>query len=422
MAAEPSVRMALPIAPSLSRPLALSLANQAVASGGNFLLGIYLARTMPLADFGLYGLCYGVVMLYIGVGNALLLTHMSVGMADKADSERAGYAARILCAVAGLGVLLVVLAALAAQAIGRLAPAQDELAGLLVPTASAAALFLCWEFFIALAYVRRKEREALLVNAVTMGCMALTLTALRVTGAANLDAGTVLLVYGASAGVAALAAFACAPLPLRQSFGAVRREVGDTWRDARWALGGVAITWAQTQSYSYALALLLGPAGVGLANLGRIFISPFSFLIPAVNKIVMPRLAGLRATEPQRVEPTARMITGGLLAMALAYSVALAFGFDRIAPLVLGREVADIAPLAGLWCLVLYANITRTCGGIMMQSQRRFRQLTLLNLPSAVVTIALAVLLVQPFGAAGAILAVLGGEVVLAGLIWRSRP
>jgi O-antigen/teichoic acid export membrane protein len=48
---------------ALRLPLLISLANQALSSGGNFLLGIYLARTMTLEHFGLYGIFYGLCML-----------------------------------------------------------------------------------------------------------------------------------------------------------------------------------------------------------------------------------------------------------------------------------------------------------------------------------------------------------------------
>ncbi|SFU91675.1 hypothetical protein [Pseudoduganella namucuonensis] len=411
----------------LRLPLLVSLGNQALSSGGNFVLGIYLARAMPLADFGLYGMCYAACLLYVGIGNALILTRMSVVLSGLPAATRDSQAARMLVAVLLLGSLLLAPAALlaAAQALAPglswLPPRAAALLGTLRPlplVALAAALFLCTEFFIAYAYLRRREGGALAVNAITMLVLAAGLAALH---AARIPPTpeAVLSLYALGAALAACAAYSSAPLVLRGSLDALRADWRPAWRDGRWALGGVATTWLQTQTYTYALALLLGPAGAGLANLARLFISPFSFLLPAVNKVAVPRLAELRLSDPARMRRLSLRLTAALTTLALLYSALLYGCFGLAEQALLGRAVPGLGPLAAIWCVVLVFQVMRSGGSILLQIQLRFRVLTLYTLPSAAVTVLATPLLAGLAGAQGALLGLLAGELTLTLLIWR---
>jgi O-antigen/teichoic acid export membrane protein len=167
------------------------------------------------------------------------------------------------------------------------------------------------------------------------------------------------------------------------------------------------------------LAALAGPAGVGLANMARIFISPFSFLLPAVNKIAMPRLAELRATDPARTRRLSRRLTAALTTLALAYGIGLSVLFEPAQALLLGRAVPGIVPLVALWCTILVFQVLRSGGSVLLQIEQRFRALSLLNLPSAAVALAATMPLAWLYGAPGALLGLLAGELVLTYLIWK---
>lgn len=402
-------------APALGRAFMLSLANQGVASGGNFVLNMYLARAMSLEQFGVYGLCYGACMLYIGVGNAVLLTQMTVSMSDRPDSAQAAFAGRTLCGVLLLGAALLALAL----------PAALVLAALRVPywpvvplTALAAVTMLGAEFFVSHAYLRRRERSALLVNCLTVATLGAGIGTQALLGQAP-SAASALLWYALGAALASAAAYAAHPLALRHAHATLRQEWLAAWRHGRWALGGVGVTWLQAQSATYALALVLGPAGAGLANIGRLFISPFSFLLPAINKVALPRLAALRGSEPQRMRRLAGRLTLTLVLLALAYTLLLLLTLDALAPLVLGQRLPQLPQMVTLWCMVLVAQLARSGGAQLMQMQFQFRALTLLNIPSAAVSLGAALVLMHYFAHAGAVAGQLLGELVFAILIWK---
>lgn len=413
------LRRRLPAAGTAWRmPLVVSLANQAVSSGGNFILGIYLARCMPIGEFGIYGMCYSACLLYGGIGNALILTRINVALPCLPPAEQRTRAGLLLLLLLILDALLLAAALALMPALQWLPAAWQTMLYTLPVAALTAALMLCGEFFIAYAYLRRREHQALAQNATTMLALAAALAAMQLAGAA-LTAANVLAAYAVSTLLGCCHAFAVARPPLRHGAALLRSEWRAAWRPGRWALGGVGITWLQGQSYSYALAALSGPAGVGLANMARIFISPFSFLLPAINKIAIPRLAQLRITDPARTRRLSFHLTTALTALAVSYGIGVASLAGPLETLLLGRHIPGVAPLAALWCAVLVFQVLRSGGSVLLQIEQRFRTLTLLNLPSAVVTLAACVPLAWLYGAPGALLGLLAGELTLTYLIWK---
>lgn len=399
-------------------PLALSLLNQFIGGGGNFLLGVYLARTLTLEQFGVYGIGFGICMLYVGVGNAVILTQMVVNMTDKIDAEKIAYADGmffLLCLMsASLFALIVAVAALALT----LAPEFSHFLPAMFSIALAAISMLGAEFFICYAFLRRREHAAVAVNALTMlvilaGFAGARLCQLALTG------DMALLLYAAGASISAATAYLVSPLRLRLSQPKLRENIRESWFHGRWALGGVVLTWLQTQTYTYVLAFYLGPIGIGQANAARIFISPFNFILTSINKIAIPRLVEFRDSNRPEMFRVSFSLTAGLLLLTTLYSAVLLGNVGYLTNLVLGRHDQAITSIVWVWCLLLIVQMARSCGGILLQVQRKFRLLMLANIPSVVVTIATSLILIYWFGVSGAVLGLLAGEFTLATLIWK---
>lgn len=402
----------------LKAPLMLSLLNQVVTSGGNFVVGVYLARTLSLADFGLFGISYGICMLYIGFGNAILLTQMVVHMPDKPEASKEGYASRILVGVLLLGAVTLILVTLGTLGAILVLPVWPRFSGVIASITLASVTFLPKEFLISYAYMRREETLALSVSILSVGILCGGLTIEYLVGIEPCTEN-VLLLYAAAAAVAAAYGYWLSPLSIARNSRNLMPDFIEAWRHGRWALGGVTATWVQAQTYTYALILFLGPVGVGQANAARIFISPFNFLIPAINQIAIPRLADLRQSDRVRMLRVSVMLTVGLLFFALVYSAILLTSPDFVFTVVLGRPDAGVQALIPIWCAYLVVQLARTGGIVLLQVMRRFRILTLINIPSAIAAIVTAIVLIQQLGAAGAIWGTVIGEIILTILIWR---
>jgi O-antigen/teichoic acid export membrane protein len=403
---------------SVKAALMMSFLNQVVSSGGNFLVGVYLARTLSLEAFGLFGISMGICMLYIGVGNAVIFTQMVVNIPDKVQAEKDAYATKMLLGALMLGVLTLVLVVLFMLGVKLLRPESDAILKSVAAVACTAVSLLLKEFFVSYSYVRRKELWALAVN----GLAVLVLVAgLAIEHVAHipLTPENVLLLYAAGAAAGAGCGYLVSPLRLMRDSQHFMPDFIEAWRHGRWALGGVIVSWIQSQMYAYVLAFFLGPAGVGQANAAKIFISPFSFLLPAINKITVPRLADLRQNDRRRMFRVSLALTGGLFIFAILYSLLLLANLDFISTLVLGRQDPAIQSLVWVWCFFLVNQMLLSGGSGLLQVLRRFRVLTLINIPSAAVAVLTAIVLIQQIGTPGAIWGTAAGEIVLSLLIWR---
>lgn len=396
----------------------LSIINQVVTSGGNFMAGVYLVRTLHLADYGIYGLGYGICLLYVGVGNALILTQMTVNISDRPQAERPAYAAQMFLCMLLLIAATMVLLALSLGVALLIDGSLKRFAGTVAAIAVASVFSLCNEFFADYAYIRRKEALALAINGVSVALFGAALLVAAQTGVA-LTPQLVLLLYGGGAALGAALGFLFSPLQIRAANTALLPVLGESWHHGRWALGGMLVSWLQTQTYIYVLAFFLGPTGAGQANAARIFISPFAMLLPAINKIVTPRLADLRQTDGRQMFRLTLLLSIGLTLLALTYCLILLSGLDYVTRLVLGRRDPAVLTLVWVWCVVLTLQMNRSCGSLLLQVIRKYRVLTLINIPSALAAIAVAIILIMWLGAAGAIWGMVAGEIVLSLLVWR---
>ena len=404
---------------AMGKALSISVINQVVSSGTNFALGIYLVRAMTPTEFGLYGIGFAIALLYSGVGNALLLTQMVVHVPDKATEDKLHFAARVLVLAVAFCMLTALLAGLVLAMVSAWQTIPHEYIGLGAAVTVASVAYLLKDFFVRHAYTARKEMWALAVNSFVAFMMAAFLLMQR-HFFVGIDSASALFIYAASNLAGAMVGLALARLPVFAVH--VRELVNDmqeAWDGGKWALGGVSVTWLQTQAYLYVTALFLGPEGVGYANAARLLITPATFLMPALSQVVMPRFASLRASDTQKLLRVSRLYTTGLIIFAISYSLILLGLIDEIAPVLLGSHYEQISPLTVAWCLVLIFQFSRGSASIVLQAMKEFKTLTLVNIASAVVAIVAAIVLMEIMGVLGAILGTAAGELVLSVLLYR---
>lgn len=397
--------------------LSVSFLNQGVSSIANFLLGFYLVRSLSQSDYGWYTISLALCYLYGSIGNALFLTQLVVRTPDRPESDRIPYATRVLGGVAAF--------CLATLALALVAPALVRLAGCSlamstsISVATAGTSFLIKEYCVRQAYTARAERRALAVNASVAGtlCVVLAIASLlrpRLTSASALG----LFAIAQSGG--ALVGLLLARLPVDTiGCGDIKGQLAEAWRHGKWALAGVPVTWGQAQAYAYITLFTIGPADVGRANAARLLVSPFLLLVPAVNNLVMPRLADMRAGDMPTIFRTARTLTIVMLGLACVYSAVLLFAAELIAREVLGPKYTDMRPLVAAWCVVVCATLLRDSAANVAQALKRFRLLTTSNVISATAAAASVFTLSMYWGVTGAVLGTAVGETTLAALLWR---
>ena len=403
----------------LSKALSVSVLNQAVSSGTNFAMGLYLVRALSPSEFGIYGIGIAVSLFYSGIGNALFLTQMVVHTPDKNSDDRQPYAARMLIALIVFCLVTAIFTLVAFVVGGTWSAWLAKYSGLGLPIAAASIAYVLKDFFVRHSYTARKEVWALVVN-VAVALTLLSLLLMQYLSLEKFTSESALWVYAMSNIAGAVVGYLLAKLPLRGV--RLRRIVEDAqeaWHGGRWAIGGVSVTWMQSQAYTYVTALFLGPAGVGYANAARMLITPFSMLAPAINQVTMPRLASLRLHDQQKMIRTGFFITSGLLVAAVVYLAMIIVAADRLVTLILGDKFQNLRPIIITWSIVLLFQLLRDGAGTIIQVMKNFRILMLTNTISAVATVVSAVVLMKLYGVPGAILGTGIGELLLALMLWR---
>jgi len=260
------------VAGATAREGVLTLADQAVVSGTNFLTGVLVGRALPETSFGVYVLGLTVLLFLVEAQTALVSTPFTVFYPRRSPSERPSYAG-------GLLVHFLVLAGGAALLFGGAAAAL----------AAAAGLILLREFVRRFGFARLYMGRALLLDAAVS---ALQLGGLALMWRWNmLTPARAYLVVGGACGAGALVALWAG----RRDFAVHRaeplKEWRRSWRLSRWLLLGIVAFWFASHSYPWLLAGFRGTAETGGygACLRVVFIANV-FMFGAAN-LLGPRMA-----------------------------------------------------------------------------------------------------------------------------------
>ncbi len=400
---------------SLRKSLAVSIINQAVSSGTNFCIGLYLVRTLAPVEFGEYGVCFAISLFCCGFCNALFLSQMVVIIPDKKIDDRPKYAASILTSIMIFCLILVVFS-LIILVIGK--SWLGKYSALVLPIAFSSVAFVLKDFFVRYSYTARNEVYALQVNT-TVLIFILSLFGLQYLLEDQLTVVRALWYYATSNFSGAVAGYILLKLPMttvRKS--RLTEDVRDAWRGGRWAAGTSSVVWMQSQAYTYVTALFLGPVGVGFANAARMLITPFWILLPAIDQVAIPRLAELRLAGKPRVTRTELFITLTSLLMAATYVAVIIFAADFFIPLFVGNNFQNLYPLIFAWSTVMFFCLISAGAVRVLQVMKDFRSLLIASTISAVTSIAFAIYFIELYGVPGAVFGTGVGELIFGLILW----
>ena len=398
----------------------ISSLNQMLSSGKNFVLALYLVRVLDPVDFGLYGIGMAFVLLYAGIGNALLLTQMVVRMPEERDTNRPSYCANMLALCFAFMILTLLVALIAIPLVQLWMPAVLT-ADFIFSIAFAGVGTLATNYFVRLAYSNFEEFNALLVHTVSFIVLLASLWIVEVY--ANLATATdVLWLYAIANFSGAIMGLIKSSLPLRNiGLAAMQSAFKQSLYGGRWAVGGVGVTWLQSQSYIYIASIFHGAAGIAILNAARILISPFTFILPAFTQLLLPRLAQMRVDDPRKLVRMGVLYGLGLVTCGSIYVGVIAVIGQWMIPMIVGAkyEAGTLYWISLAWGIVLLFQLCRTAASLVLQATLRFKDLTVANSFTALATVLASLALTASFGLIGTLAAVGGGEAILAGLLWR---
>ncbi|QKW09700.1 hypothetical protein HUT18_28140 [Streptomyces sp. NA04227] len=304
--------------------LSWGLADQAVCSMTNFAVGIYVARSLGLAAFGVFSLAWVTYGVVLGVSRGLATDPLVVRFSGVPDANWRSAAASSSGTALGVAVAVCAVCLVAGSALGgRVGPAFAclgvVLPGLLLQDA--------WRFSFFAAGTGRKAFANDLLGGIAL-VPAMVLAARAGTVAAFV------LAWGAAATVAA--GYGCLQSGIRPQPTGARRWLRDQ-RDLgyRYLVENVGVSGAG-QLRAYGLGAIVGFGAVGAVRGAELLLGPFLAVLMGLSLVTVAEAARVLRRAPHRLRTFCLLLGGGQAAAALLWGAALLLVPGRAGELVLG--------------------------------------------------------------------------------------
>jgi len=395
------------------RLFGISGLNQAISSTTNFLIGLYLVSEFSPTNYGIYGIGLAILLFFGGTGNALFLTQMVVIYPSKKDTERNNFIINVLYLIIGfclITYLIALLVILCNTPYDNLLSFSNELILMVV---FASSMYLLKEFFVRIAYNDRKENIAVCIHSSILLTVVILFTVEKLLFG-ELSNTIAFLIYGIAHLIGVFVGFGLLKLKLKSvSFSYLNQVFKELWQDGKWgSLTNVVYT-LRSQAHTIIATILVGPVGVGNLNAARLFITPAVMVIPVISQLAMPRLATLREVNKKSLISKGALLTKIYLIFGITYSLILILSYNTLISGFLNDSYQDLYLLTIYWCLFAVMLAFRNGKDIITQVLQKFKQLTIINLISSIVTLLSCYLFAKYFGLKGNIIGLIFGELVL---------
>ncbi|MFD8870537.1 hypothetical protein ACFV1F_40435 [Streptomyces sp. NPDC059590] len=317
-----------PAAPTAKRAmvgrLSWGLADQAASSMSNFVVGIYVARSLGVAAFGVFSLAWVTYGVVLNVSRGLATDPLVVRFSGVPAAPWRAAVARSSGTALGLGAALGAPCLVVGLALGGSVGSAFAVLGVVLP-----ALLLqdAWRFAFFAAGSGRKA----FVNDLVWG---VALVPAMVVAARVGSVAAYLLAWGASAAVAA--GYGCLQSGIRPRMPEARgwlREQRDL--GYRYLVENVALSGA-SQLRAYGLGAIVGLGAVGAVRGAELLMGPFLAVLMGLSLVTVPEAARVLRQAPHRLGTFCLLLGGGQAAAALLWGVALLLMPDRLGELMLG--------------------------------------------------------------------------------------
>lgn len=402
------------------RRLGSAVASQALLSAAAFAIGLLLIRRASDAAYGAYVLAGSAILLVASLQNALVGPALAVRSAKLEPAPRAALVGGLYVTQRRLFLLAGALGAAAVAGLWALGHVPDASALLIGVTALALAAILHREYFRIVLFVQGRP-QAVLRGDLLYAAIALAGVAAVAEGAAAAAPAV------AALGVAAAAsAWRLAAATRREQAWAARRVPGllrDIAPLAAWSAAGAAIHWSFSQGYVVLVAATLDVSAVAMLAATRLLLMPVNLLSTGIGALMLPQAARWLARHGDALL-WRRLVVLALAsaALALAYCALLWWGRDWVFEELLRKRFAQRDTALALWSAIFVVMVLRDQLAFSLAAQGRFREMTLLTLGCALLSLAASYAAMRSFGVSGALAGMLAGETAsLIGIVALTR-
>lgn len=402
-------------------PALRGVADQALTSAENFAVGVILVRNCTKAEFGLFVLGYGILVLGWSLIAALITAQMSAILSRESLSSRerqiqcGSLLRKLLVACIVTTSCGYVLTLLVTQL--HIVASFDTTYWLLI--ASALPGMCLRDFMRRYFFQERSETRALLMDASALALTIATLASMAALHATHMHsiAAATLAGVGLAVGIWGIIP---GGLSLQNNDGAAFGGLRSLWSAGRWNIGATLVSWIQNQTYTFFVTAMIGLSGLATANAPRVLLTPITLLSTGLALPLLPRFAKQR-TDLHTVVGIRSVCV--LVAMTFSfvglYTLVLWLARAAFIPLILGNRYDDVWPCIAAWAIANAFTNVRIYYSTFLLAKGGFRQLAAANILSAVVVIALTGPLIHFFGVVGSVYSLAAGELILGMATWH---
>jgi O-antigen/teichoic acid export membrane protein len=320
----------------LGSRLGWGVADQGVSSLTNFVVNLYVARTLGAEQYGAFGLAWVTYAFALNLSRGLATDPLMVRFSytDEPAWRRAVADCTGTAAVVGVATGLLVLAA--AGVLGGHTRLAFLGLGLTLP-----GLMLqdSWRFSF---FAHGRGVQAFLNDMIWAVVLVPALVLVNHSGHATVF--WFVFAWGAAATVAALAGpFQARVVP--RLLGARRWLIQQRDLGIRYAVEGV-VNSSSTQLRNYGIGLILGLAAVGWVTAANTLMGPFMVILTGSGLIILPEATRVWRDRPHRMPAYCMLISGGTIVLGLLWGVVLLVALPRgLGHLLLGPVWKPTYPL-----------------------------------------------------------------------------
>ncbi len=394
------------------RRAGITMLDQCVASGSNFVVGVAVARIAGAAGLGAFSLAYACWILMNTVHRSLITDPMAISndvrREEAATTLQRGFAAEIVLGAAATVVFAAVGASL--YFLGQRAFGIALLA--MAPWVAFLDLQDYWRW---IGFMHGTPGKSLLNDTVFDCAQAAAFVAVFASGSQSVFA--VVSAWGFAALVGSI--YGLRQFSVRPSLRGGVSLLRDRWHMSKWLAGSSIVNWGSSQLYLIVVAGILGPAALGGFKAAQNLVSgPTSVVIHAGGSFGLPEAA--RALEDRGWHGLRRvswLISGaGLLSIGVFGTIVL-FAGGTLLRLFYGRGFAQYEPAAQLFALSFVIGAFGLGPILVLKATKQTRSVMKLQVMTLIVTPPVVAVFAIAWGVTGAAAGLLVASAVSLGVL-----
>ncbi len=393
----------------------ITLADQSIVSGANFLTTVLIGRLCGPEELGIYSVGFSVVVILGTMLQALVVVPYTVFVQRLQDPQRSEYTGGVLAHCVILSILA--MAGLVCLALALQHSGTSTLAPAIWVLSATIPFVLFREFCRRMAFAHMQLTTVFTFDATAVTLQLAGLGTLIL--ADQLSAAKCFAMVGLCCGLVSLARL----YSIRDQFSLRAAHVRQAWRKnwnfSKWVIVEHTAAILNSNVMQWLLAVMLGTAATGLFAACAAILNAFNPIALGLNNVLMPRIAVAMSEQgPGEVRRVVRKATLAMLAITAVFCGAIMiFGTD-IMRLLYGAKYAGQESTITILALDMLVQSLGSPSAYGLWAFERSRTLFFVRLLRIAIAVPISVCLIPYLGAVAAAWGLLIGNIAGTSITW----